>query len=1246
MDISLRDTLLTPDDILQYQEDPSFGEAFKANVGYLNMPLIDTVVEGSRFATRPKDKNFNVSEAIPEDLLPYYKELYHAKDEEHYRFLEQNLRYSLQRKKTVSEGGILPAVASLPFDPLFFASFLPILNVSLKGKGLLASTGLFAKQGFYYGLASEARRAPFDANQDGEVVTNIASATIFSGALGLGLKGVPALARGVKSSVNKTVGLARGKQPKSFIDEDGNIKFEDGTYTEYDKSKGEYDLTTTDLLPTPTKTVLSDKLIPQSVKKSFYNLAYNSSLTVNRQRKGLGETSVAQMIATHEGTSFRLIDDIDQIYADDIDIRNKGNSVKTDLTADEWWEDTVKRYIEQDNPDPTISGPAINDATDGQKLAFRKIKQFFDSYDQEARFVGLLLDDIQIKKLIKEIDDKEARRTSRLKQIEEDIAKRNSKFNNAKLANLETREIARDGIVDTIEANARKNNGYTRAQLELLDKIEEERLQDLFRRIQIIEDLEKKVKPKTLIETEAKIIEGKGKTVNGRYIPAFFNKQTNTITIDKDFILKDWVNKSWTKPKVKGVNPLPENQFKTPQEWYDFVLRHEALHTKVKRNPKETKASYENRINQLALKEIDEFTGGIPLTASQQKLFDNFALEKKESFKRRIDLEDMLQSPTRKSFRWSIYYDREKLLTEEGKNAFLKMASASYQKQRNLNPNKKYNTSVDEDALSTYKRIMKDGDEEMEADFSGGSKHLRFRKTNFEEWEVEPFILKGKDVIYSYGKRMGGRIEFARKFDNKSVDDILDDIEADMKSANIDEAKIAKTKASFIAEYERATGGLIKNPDRWDNQLAMILKNYSAWVYLPLAGISAIGDLGTVLLQHGLKDSIAGGRQALSNIGYTGAVIKQARFGGDLLESIRGDVQRRLIGDTIKRMQLNRTEKFIAKTNKIYYNVNFLQPITMIGKILDQVLVNDKFYKLSVNYKNLSKFDKEYLARYGITEEDAAYYASMPFEKADNGNFYFANISKWSQTTAKEVEMARKWQSATTAHSNNSVIFGQQFDIPLIANGVVYARDNPFFQGARKLFPNLYKIDTKASTANVKLVRLESQLMTLPFTFMNFAMAANNKILGRIRDPNQQHRLTAVVGLIALSYLALELKKPAWWFKDKDATNLGLRIIDHSGVTGLYGDLGYMGLHMASGAGLYDMEKGFIKGKYAPDGFDSVLEPFGAPPGLIVDYGRSAFDFINGNTSEGTDRLVNSMPFIGLPHIFGDTKAMLKDLGR
>ncbi len=287
----------------------------------------------------------------------------------------------------------------MPFDPLFFISFSPLFNIGLKGKSLLQTTGAFTKQGSIFALASEARRAPFDVNEQGEVLSNVATTTILSGALGLGFGATPILARGVKGTVNKTIGLAKGKQTKRFIDEEGNIKFSDENYTEYDKSLGDYDLTTTDFIPTPTKTVLSDRKIPQSVKELFAKVSYNSSLGINRQRKGMGEASVAQMITTHDGNAFKLINEMDELYSRDININNNTKFADTQLTADEWWEDTVTRYINQDNPDPAISLPAVNDATPNQKQAFTLIKQFFDQYDLEGRYVGLLLDDAKIKKV-------------------------------------------------------------------------------------------------------------------------------------------------------------------------------------------------------------------------------------------------------------------------------------------------------------------------------------------------------------------------------------------------------------------------------------------------------------------------------------------------------------------------------------------------------------------------------------------------------------------------------------------------------------------------------------------------------------------------------------------------------------------------------------------------------------------------------------------------------------------------------
>jgi len=109
-----------------------------------------------------------------------------------------------------------------------------------------------------------------------------------------------------------------------------------------------------------------------------------------------------------------------------------------------------------------------------------------------------------------------------------------------------------------------------------------------------------------LPETTAIITIGEGKKIGDRYVPAFFNEKSNTITIDKTFILDDFKNKPWTSPKLDGVKALPENQFKNPEEWYNFVLTHEIMHTKFRPKKNEPTSAYENRINQLALSELSK----------------------------------------------------------------------------------------------------------------------------------------------------------------------------------------------------------------------------------------------------------------------------------------------------------------------------------------------------------------------------------------------------------------------------------------------------------------------------------------------------------------------------------------------------------------------------------------------------------------------------------------------------------------
>ena len=82
---------------------------------------------------------------------------------------------------------------------------------------------------------------------------------------------------------------------------------------------------------------------------------------------------------------------------------------------------------------------------------------------------------------------------------------------------------------------------------------------------------------------------------------ASFNRAENSVVMDLERIKKTFTEKAWTKPRIKGVDSLPVNQFKTVEEWKDFIYFHELSHWKNPKLAGETLAQYENRMNKLAL---------------------------------------------------------------------------------------------------------------------------------------------------------------------------------------------------------------------------------------------------------------------------------------------------------------------------------------------------------------------------------------------------------------------------------------------------------------------------------------------------------------------------------------------------------------------------------------------------------------------------------------------------------------------
>ena len=1070
IDVNQRDFFVTVPDDMRASAPTGFWEGVGATSAYNNMPLVESVQEQMRYGQVRRDPTFNPIEEITDEYLPYYEEFVRAKNQEHFDFIKQRVDNELLRKAKMSDAGFFSQMVGSFVDPLFVTAFVPGLNVATGGGGIVRTAYNFGKLGLGYGLASEARRAPFaQTDETFETTTNVVSATVFSAFFGGAIKGATYTAPFFKSSANKINRWARGEEvPPMFKDENTGKP----TIVSADE---EYDTKVFNPFGSALQRLLGDERIPVRLKEIATKFTYNASVNLKGVVNRAMPQSVAQKSITYEGQANQTLKRLSDLHRLEVDGHRQTRFLGTstdELTFntgafDDWFDDTVTRYINMKNPDTSVSSKAFNGATKQQKEAFNEFDRFFKAFDEDARSVGVLRDDARIKKDM-----------AKIQKLVDEKAK--------KLADLE----------DSMKAKG----GATPKQSKMRDSLDNE---------------------------------------------------------------------------MAG------------------------LRTK-----------------------LDE-------------------------------LQDALDSPTRKSFRFAMYYNKALLDADDAaREAFLQKLIQHYINKGLPDPERS--------ARNTISRILEEGAEELEevrgGAVAGNAKHLRHRKTDLEEWQVVEFMLKTPDVLFSYAQRMGRRIEFARAFDGKTMDELLEEITGELVKAKFSAKEIAKIRSDFILEHDRTMGSLHRSPDRLDNQLSKFSKNYAGWTFLGGAGLSAVTDAGTVVFAHGYRDVYRAAVAAL-NDRSVGKVLSDLQDGGAALDMIRNFAQQKILGDTMKRVQPNKLEVVQEMGNRIMYTANGLGPITTIFKFADGLLTGDKFYRLSKKIaegKRLSKYDQEYLNRYGIDDELARYIADMPFEKAEASNFWLANTDNWPVDTVAQREMRRRFQAAVTAHTDNSVVMGQAFDRPVIMDGVVYVKDNPALAGMRKIYPTLFAIDEKASYGGVNMVRMESGMMTIPFTFMNFVFGANNKILGAMLDPARQNRLQGATALIALSYLSFEIKSSlgmaSWWDRESESPDIIARVIDHSGLMGIYGDIGYMGLAVA-GNMADNPEDFFIEPKFVSPNkderlVDGLVTPFGAPVDIGIGFYRAARDLVDGNVSDGANELRRALPFVGLPFIRDDVKELTNTIGR
>ena len=298
----------------------------------------------------------------------------------------------------------------------------------------------------------------------------------------------------------------------------------------------------------------------------------------------------------------------------------------------------------------------------------------------------------------------------------------------------------------------------------------------------------------------------------------------------------------------------------------------------------------------------------------------------------------------------------------------------------------------------------------------GRSKHFKHRALDIPNELILDFIQTNPlAVMRAYTQRVGTRYEFSRQFNGASIDDVLDDtFEQMIESGSSIEQALAAMK-DMRALYKRVTGGILRDPDSWDQVGAKYLRDLATLNYLGKAGIATLTEPAKIMMEHGIGPTM----RALFGVLRDNKLKMGAResmFGGEGIDNILNTSHMRMVDE----LNNNPFQSDIFDKMKVpFFILNGLGPITKLLKDIDAMVRCHTYIDYSVRWTQgkLSKQEQEYLLRYNIDYDTAKKISKMPWQKSEDG-LYMANTEAWSNIDIKSV---RKDVSKTYKPSNKSV---------------------------------------------------------------------------------------------------------------------------------------------------------------------------------------------------------------------------------
>lgn len=356
---------------------------------------------------------------------------------------------------------------------------------------------------------------------------------------------------------------------------------------------------------------------------------------------------------------------------------------------------------------------------------------------------------------------------------------------------------------------------------------------------------------------------------------------------------------------------------------------------------------------------------------------------------------------------------------------------------------------------------------------------------------------------------------------------------------------------------DRATNRVIRAPERWDNRAATALRNWGQLVFMGGAALPAIQEVGMLILRHGASRvwrtatlELDAGMNA-----WARANVGEMRAAGAILEVANGTALSRMAETGMEATTGTAPERWLKTMANRYFLWNGLAPLTTRLKEIDAII---RVHDLTARIDRVGRMklpegdDLAELARYGISRKDAEAMAQQPIMQTDEGHWQ-ANTAQWG-----DEDLVRKFRAAIAQGNENTILMATAADKPTIIDGTIYLRRGP-------------KVDEYALKLGLRQVgdywQVQSGLMSLPFMFWNYSIAAYNKILlAGLQEPDMQ-KLGGIAAMMGLGYMVASVRGGDQW-ENRPLEDRMAQAIDQSGVTGVIANYVNYGQGMAEATGL------------------------------------------------------------------------------